>query len=229
MSEPRRLLDLGVGDWVNERLLDHSSSGVRAGSVVPTGFERIVRVLHPAGARSWAQVAAEAGRVVHAHVQWCGIAPHYDGSGRSGDVDPEDGSVPEVTLAAILEHCPAEGDLVYAVWAGYAWWEDRGDQDAVMRGWGGRDYLLFSAPKAPLMNWPGMDNRWNQSANLIWPQDHSWCIATDIDWDSTLVAGTADVAGALLDDGRLEAYEVGYEDDLSWFGDRVNPRPTWLR
>ena len=227
MSEPRRLLNLRVGDWVNERLLDHSTAGVRAGSVVPTGFERVVRVLHPAGGRSWAQVAAEAGRVVHPQVQWCGIALHFDGSGRSGDVDPEDGSVPEGTLAAILEHCPAEGELVYAVWVGYGGWEDRGDEDAVMPGWGGRDYLLFSATKAPLMSWPGMDNRWTQSANLIWPQDHSWCIATEIDWDSTLVAGTADLAAALLGDDRLEAHEIGYEDDLSWFGDRVN-RLAWL-
>ena len=29
-------------------------------------------------------------------------------------------------------------------------------------------------------------------------------------------------------DDRLEVFEVGYDDDLSWFGDTVNPRPEWL-
>jgi hypothetical protein len=67
-----------------------------------------------------------------------------------------------------------------------------------------------------------------QSANLVWPPDRSWCVAAEIDWDSTLVAGTAATCAAILADPRLEAFEVDYGDDLSWFGDTVNPRPDWL-
>jgi len=229
MAFPRRLTDASIGDWVNERLLDHGGPGCRVGSVVPTGFSRVVRVLHPAGdGRSWAEVAAAAGRTVHPLVQWCSIASRFDGTGRSSGIDPEEGSVPGETLAAILEHCPTESDVVYAVWAGFGSWGDRGDESALMPGWGGRDYLLFAAPRSPITTWPGMSSAWPQSANLIWPTDRSWCIATDIDWDSTLIAGPDLLTDAILEDQRLEAFEVAYDDDLSWYGDKINTLPAWL-
>lgn len=97
-----------------------------------------------------------------------------------------------------------------------------------MPGGGGRSYRLFAAGKAAVTQWPGMDPGWPQSANLIWPPDHSWCIVTEIDWDSTLVACSGEVADALLADRRLEAFDVAYDDDLSWHGDTVNPVPAWL-
>lgn len=230
MTVPRRLPDGTLGDWVNARLLDHSTAGTRVGSVVPTGFARVVRVLHPAGGgRSWADVAQANGRMVHPLVQWGGIFPGFDGNGRSSGVDPEEGSVPPGTLEAILEHCPADGEVVYAVWDGWGSWTDRCDKSALMPGWGGRSYRLFAAAKSALAHWPGMEDSWPQSANLIWPRERSWCIATEIDWDSTLVACADDVAAAVLADERLEAFEVRYDDDLSWYGDTVNPRPEWLR
>ena len=228
MREPRRLTEPSGGAWVNDRLLPHDAQSVRVGTVVPTGFPKVVRVLHPAGdGRSWAQVAAAAGRVVHPLVQWCAIAEHFDG-GRSGDVDPEEGSIPADTLAAVLQRCPAQGDVVHAVWTGWGSWTERFDGSTLMPGWGGRDYALFLASKEAHTRWPGLDWRWPQSASLIWPLDHAWCTATDIDWDSTLIAGPDSVASGILGDERLEAFEVGYDDDLSWFGDSVNPRPTWL-
>jgi hypothetical protein len=161
-------------------------------------------------------------------VQWAGIADHFDGGSRSSDVDPEEGSVPAETLGAIMEHCPAQGDVIHAVWSGFGFWVDRGDERTLMPGWGARHYLLFEASKEPHTHWPGMDPRWPQSANLIWPPDHSWCIATDIDWDSTLIAGPESVADGILDDRRLEAFEVAYDNDLSWYGDTINPHPKWL-
>lgn len=97
-----------------------------------------------------------------------------------------------------------------------------------MPGWGGRSYRLFVAEKSALTQWPGGDWSWPQSANLIWPSDHSWCVATEIDWDSTLIACADEVADPLLADERLEAFNVAIDDDLSWRGDTVYPRPAWL-
>lgn len=225
MAVPRRLTDGTLGDWINERLLEHSGTGSRVGSVAPTGFARVVRVLHPAGdGRSWAEVARANDRVVHALVQWGSIAPHFDGSGRSSDADPEEGSAP----AAILDHCPADGEVIYGVWDGFGYWEDQADKATLMPGWGGRSYRLFAAGKSVFTHWPGMPTLWAQSANLIWPTDHSWCIATEIDWDSTVVACAHEVADAIRADERLEAFDVSSDDDLSWYGDTVNPRPSWL-
>jgi hypothetical protein len=230
MNPPRRLADGTAGDWINRRLLDHSTGGTRAGSVVPTGFSRVVRVLHPAGGgQAWAAVARTNNKTVHALMQWGSICPRFDGSSRSSDVDPDEGSAPAAILAAILEHCPADGEVIHGVWDGFGSWDDTADRGGLMPGWGGRSYRLFVGAKSAITSWPGMDPCWPQSANLIWPTDHSWCLATEIDFDSTLVACSDHVAESLVSDERLEAFEVSYDDDLSWFGDTKNPRPSWLR
>jgi hypothetical protein len=106
--------------------------------VVPTGFPRVARVLHPAedGGTSYAQIAASTGRTVHSLVQWAAIATKdFSGHGRSG-LDPSEGSAPEHTLRAILRHCPAEGDVVHAVWTGWGSWYERPEASTLMPGWG---------------------------------------------------------------------------------------------
>lgn len=228
MNDPRRLLDVSLGDWVNERLLGHGPGPeFLVGSVVPTGFARVVRVLHPAGGRSWARVAAESGRIVHPLVQWCCIASAFDG-GRSSGLDPDEGSVPAGTLTAILDQCPRSDNVVQAVWSGFGSWTDVEEGEPLMPGWGGRSYRLFTTAQEAVTTWPGMVPGWPQSANLIWPADHSWCVATEIDWDSTLIAASSEVAEAMLADVRLEAFAVDDHDDLSWCGDKLNARPAWL-
>ncbi len=52
--------------------------------------------------------------------------------------------------------------------------------------------------------------------------DRSWCVATEIDLDSTLVAGDAALIDAVLARGGLEAWPVGPSDLLSTDGDTVN-------
>jgi hypothetical protein len=141
--------------------------------------------------------------------------------GRS-EHEPEEGNAPAATLAAILDHCPADGDVIYAVWKGWGSWDSEVDQGILMPGWGGRGYRLYAGPKATHIAWPGMSRIWSQSANLIWPLDHSWCIATEIDYDSTLVACDETAAAELLTDPRLEAFRVSYDSDLSITGDPLN-------
>ena len=228
MTGPLRV-EGSAGEWIRPRLLPWGRRGCPAGAVVPTGFDRIVRVLHPAGdGRTWAEVAATNDRVMHGLVQWACISETFDGRGRSGDVDPEEGSIPAGTLGMVLDHCPASSDVFHAVWDGFGAWEApaRGEPDQLSLPH--RTYRVFTAPKEPVTAWPGFSPHWPQSANLIWPADHSWCIATEIDWDFTLIACAEEVAAALLADPRLEAFAVAAEDDLSWLGDTVNPRPAWL-
>lgn len=230
MNLPRRISDPSTGDWINARLLSPKSSWARVGSVVPTGFPRVARVLHPAndGRSSWTDVATASGRTVHPLVQWGSISPDFDGNGRS-EYDPSEGSIPAAALSAILRHCRADGEIVHAVWTGWGSWNEHPDESTLMKGWGGRDYALFCASKEPHTIWPAMDPSRDQSASLIWPTDRTWCIATEIDWDSTLIAGSDLLIDAVLTDRDLEAFEVRYHDDLSQAGDVVNPRPTWVR
>jgi len=228
MARLSRLTDPHAGDWVNERLLDdHNLAGVPVGSIVPTGFPRVVRVFHPAGTKTWAQIAAANDRTMHPLAQWCGICPDYDGTSRNGDDDPEEGSMPQDVQAAVFDHLPGD-DVVYAVWVGWGSWTELELPDVVMPGSHGREYALFTGPKGVVTTWPGMQEALPQSASLVWPLDRAWCLATDIDWDSTLVAAGDAVAEGLLADDRLETFEVAYFDDLSWPGDGVNPAPPWL-
>lgn len=63
---------------------------------------------------------------------------------------------------------------------------------------------------------------------LVWPADHAWVVASEIDWDSTIVAGSRALVDAVLADDRFEAFEVEEGSDLTWEGDLVNPpRAGW--
>lgn len=63
----------------------------------------------------------------------------------------------------------------------------------------------------------------HQSTNLLWPEDRSWLIATDIDHDSTYVGGNDDLIDELLSCSALEIYSVDPEDRVSYDSDVLNP------
>lgn len=220
MAQPRAVSP-EVADWIETRL-DRTSVGSIA-RVVPRGFDHVLRVLHPAGdGRTWAEVAEANGTTVHRFAEWFSVS-RRTGLGRSSDLDPEEGSVPASALAAILDHCPGTGEIYCAVWEGFGSWSDEPHPESTARG-----YYVFATPRAPFLSWPGMDPLWPQSANMIWPPDQSWFIATDIDRDSTLVAGPDGLAEALMADTRLEAFEMSYDDKLTIWSDNINAPPPYL-
>lgn len=80
-----------------------------------------------------------------------------------------------------------------------------------------RAYLLITGPLdavADVSLRPGRPVAWTQSPALIWPADRAWCVATEIDLDSTLVGGTRAAVDAVLADPLLEAFEVRASDEL---------------
>ena len=64
--------------------------------------------------------------------------------------------------------------------------------------------------------------RWAQSPSILWPEDHSWVLATEIDFDSTLVAGTAALIRELVQTPGLEVLPIRTDADLRWEGDVLN-------
>jgi hypothetical protein len=58
--------------------------------------------------------------------------------------------------------------------------------------------------------------------NLIWPADHSWLVASEVDFDSTLVGGSAELIQAIVDSPKLEAWRVEPTDSLAADADKVN-------
>lgn len=154
-------------------------------------------------------------------------------------------------LIAVLAPFTGEQDCFFAVWEGWGWVDGAGtalviattDPDAPRAPVAGqapgvpaaalqaprlrhpgRDYLLFRGSlELALRIGQQVTPDWflPQSPSLLWPEDRTWCIATEIDFDSTLVGGPAALVEAVLQSG-LEVWPVQPEDDLSYSGDRIN-------
>jgi hypothetical protein len=75
--------------------------------------------------------------------------------------------------------------------------ELRGDRYRVFTG------LLEAAEL--LGNWPTEHRFEPHSPDLIWPVDKSWCVATEVDDDRTLIAGSPELAGDLVRADALDA------------------------
>jgi hypothetical protein len=81
--------------------------------------------------------------------------------------------------------------------------------------WPQRECILFSMslPQLGDPSWTddarvGTDVDVGHTPQMLWPEGHEWVLATEIDWDSTIVAGSRSLADAVLADDRFEAYEV---------------------
>jgi hypothetical protein len=66
-----------------------------------------------------------------------------------------------------------------------------------------------------------------QSPSQWWPADRAWAVATEIDFDSTLVAGSDALIEEIVHNDELEAVRVESTDDLTAAGDTVNPGPAY--
>jgi hypothetical protein len=96
----------------------------------------------------------------------------------------------------------------------------------------GRDYLLFAGPLDDLA-----DPEWTRIAGLgeslrdggvpapqlLWPADHAWCLATEIDFGFSLLAGPHSLIEQVLAADGIEAARLEHDGDLSWDGDTINP------
>jgi hypothetical protein len=229
--------DVSSADWI--------VAGVRnfeydVGSLVPLGFDAYARVFHPArlsdGASSievsWATVAAANGRVAHAAMEWVAITGDWrflmGGGGQTGvwDAPPSLGSLPvrqAATLSALLAAFTTESSRCwFAIWDGYG--DARYPRDAPKVAMPQRPMVLFTGPLSAATT-SFSDPPGDQRAQLWWPDDHSWCVATDVDLLTTYVGGSVECIAAILRDPRLEALPVSVDQSVTWQADTVNPTP----
>ncbi|MFC4051960.1 hypothetical protein ACFOY4_19910 [Actinomadura syzygii] len=87
-----------------------------------------------------------------------------------------------------------------------------------------RDYVMFEGPldAATELGHRGAGFFFPQSPNLFWPDDRSWCAATDIDLDSTYVGGPAGLIDDLLGEPALEVVRVEPTDPIDEDSDQIN-------
>jgi hypothetical protein len=177
--------------------------------------------------------------------------PWEDGEPFEGNLDP----ATLATLLDVLAPATGDQDCFHALWDGWGWLhpgavavvaahdgDDDGDGPPPTIEPGlppevlalprlrlpHREYLVFRGPlrAASALGWDspvfGFDP---QSPSLLWPADRSWCVATEIDFDSTLVAGDEDLVAAVLAAPGLEAWPVTPADRLTYASDLLNGGP----
>ena len=220
--------DVSAGGWIAPRL----GGGFGAvGRVCPRGFEAYARVFHPVGddGMRWCEVAATMGRTAHPLMQWARISGLFYGTRMFGDWQgdqPVSGALGSTRLAALAAAIGGDAPVTLGVWTGY------GDLAHSVRSSAtldlpGREYALYRGRLEALR-----DSRWSRAGdwptsatdtpNLAWPDDHSWFIASEIDFDSTVVGGTRELVDRVLA-SDLETAEVTETSDLSSEGDTINP------
>jgi hypothetical protein len=233
--------DLSSADWLAERI---QRTPGRVGSVVPTGFEGYARLFHPAYRGSeavwhsrpsvtWAEVARANRTVLHPESQFGSLIGwlHPQGHEQPGlwDAKPDEGILPieqAAGLARVLAAHTATPDRCwFAVWDG--WSGLAVDVVAAPKfQLPGRDYLLFFGPISSATQSLAREPWIWRSVNLWWPDDRAWCVATDIDLDSTYIGGPSECVTHLRTFPGLEVLAVDVANGITAFDDRVNPPPA---
>ena len=236
-------------DWIGERLAP--SGTFRVTSVVPGGFDAYARVLHPAehplrGDRlvRWAEVADWGGTPLRADAQFHTVAlprvrpereAPWSGQGpQAGSLYPPDA---EALAGIVREWTTTPERCWFCVWDGYGWdgalLTTAGQPSVhlsdpvpgpVRRGprvrLPHRDYLLYAGPAEAVLAAGPMSGD-DQTANLWWPADRAWCVASEIDLAWTYVGGPAGLIERLLADGSVEALPARPDDPLTRVEDWV--------
>jgi hypothetical protein len=84
----------------------------------------------------------------------------------------------------------------------------------------GREYLLLRGA----IDMVGAAGSGQVSGPSIWwPDDHAWCVATEIDLDSTYVGASAECIAGLVAEARLETLPAELGDRVDGAADTINP------
>ncbi|MGH9088560.1 MAG: hypothetical protein ACRDYZ_10720 [Acidimicrobiales bacterium] len=159
-----------------------------------------------------------------------GRPPPWSGQGpRAGSLFSPDAA----TLSRVLRaHTTAPEDCWFCLWAGYCWQgvplTSEGSPpalplpdpipEAVRSGpqvvLPHRQYFVYRGPvEHALIGLPG--GRCDQTANLWWPADRTWCVATEIDLAWTYVGGSAGLVAQLVAEPDLEAQATDPGDPVA--------------
>jgi hypothetical protein len=233
--------ETSAADWIVAALDTFAQSVV---SLVPRGFPNYVRIFHPAymfdrqsaqpWARApvrWADVAAANRTRVHSGMQWLGLTGGYQFLRRPRpgvyDISPAEGTLPlEVadSLVAVLGTHTAANRCWFAIWNGFGSTRDDIRRAATFLV-PGREYFLLSGPTTAVTETALTDGGY-QSPNIWWPDDHAWCVATEIDLNTTYIGCSEACRDDLLRNGDLEAIEIAPATGVSLASDIVNPSPS---
>jgi hypothetical protein len=199
----------------------------------------------------WSDVAAANGTVVHPEMQFHSISRtvlggHSFSNGWNGQ--PRIGVLPAgqgAALAEILARNTTSPDIGwFCLWAGYGYGSMKSfsaarvgepepppktqEQLRLIFGWPklhrpsaprvllpGRDYLLY---RGSVSNASG----WMDGPNIWWPEDHAWCVASEIDLPYTYVGGEQTLIDEILAHPAIESLLARLDHKITADGDKIN-------
>lgn len=211
-------------DWVVAGIRGFGESVL---SLVPEGFPAYVRVFHPAHADdrgvTWANIARRNGKVAHAGMQLVALTGLAQGQPQPDvfDVPPLEGSMPPSVSSALAGAVGRHTSTRERCW--FAFWEGHGGLTRDVTAAPGfelpnRGYHLLGGPVDAATE-PVIDR---QSANLWWPDDRAWCVATEIDLNTTYLGCSQECAEAVIARAGIEATAIPPTTGIAFDSDAVN-------
>jgi hypothetical protein len=144
------------------------------------------------------------------------------------DREPAEGSLPArqaALLASVLEqHTSTPERCWFAVWDGFGGRYAFRAEGVPTIELPHRPMFLLSGPLSAAAT--TLVEFGHQSASLWWPDDRSWCVATDVDLMSTYLGGAEAAIDALVAVQDLEAMRVSVGQGLTYDTDTLNPAPS---
>ena len=147
---------------------------------------------------------------------------------RSGDAwigGPGEGSLePDLarSLRGLLATVTGDPDSCwFGIWEGYGHLTDL-QREAPAFSAPARRWRLFKGPLTA-MDQSFFEDSGHLSANLVWPEDRSWCVATDIDAEATYVGGSEELIAGVLANADLEAERVNPDRRVASLRDVLQP------
>lgn len=188
----------------------------------------------------WDQVATANGKVVHPGMQWAAISSGRKAQPGLWDRPPMCDSMPRRQTGVLCEDLSTFTSVPDRCWC--AVWEGYGDMVGLrsdsalprLERWN-RPMIVATGPlnaipqKAFNDGFEGQIRRDDnlqldryRSPSLWWPDDRTWCVATDVEMDTTYLGASAECVTKLLADGRLETMKVTAEQSVSLDSDSLN-------
>lgn len=193
----------------------------RVRSLIPEGFNAYVRVFHPAQGKDgseardeipWHHISAQYNKPMHPEVQWEDLVGHFLEEVGVDYPWPLIGRLPMPLRQRIIHRIKrhTQSDIYWmAWWDGYSYFYYLPLGIAKFQR-SLRNYALTYSLD-PLVNLDlgfSVHSKHTCSPQLLWPDDRSWIVATEIDLTSTYVAGSNHLAEDLLSDDCIEALRV---------------------
>jgi hypothetical protein len=208
--------------WLKDKLVGFA---LNVNSIAPSGYAAYARLLNPAYLSStdkpvrvsWQSVADQVGMAIDKASQWetlVALLPEevlnrYEPP-LEGSVDPE--SYAEL-IAILKTHTNTPDVCWYGVWEGYGYIRES-FKKAPKFFLPGRSYhLLEGALTLPPVSF--CDGSFFQSANIFWPDDRAWCVASEIDFNSTYIAASEKAIQDLLTNFPGELFQVVPEERVT--------------